>query len=279
MGKNEIIAFQGVSGANSDVACRHAYPYHDTIATPTFEAAMQAVEEGKADLCMIPMENSHAGRVAEIHNLLPKTKLSIVGEHFERIEHFLVAPKGTKLEDIKTVYSHPQALMQCRDYLQKLGVESESYANTAVAAQDVAKWNDKSKAAICSRLAADLYGLEVVQANIEDSKENVTMFISMAREPIDFDHRKFPAITSLLFEARNIPAALYKALGGFATNNVNIIKLESYIPGGVSQTAQFFITFEGHPEERRVQLSLEELGFFCRKTKVLGVYPKALERA
>lgn len=278
MGKNEIIAFQGVKGANADVACRNAYPYHDTIAVPTFEAAMRAVEEGKADLCMIPMENSQAGRVAEIHNLLPKTKLSIVGEHFERIEHFLAAPKGTKLKDIKTVYSHPQALMQCRDYLQKQGLTGEAYANTAMAAEDVAKWNDKSKAAICSRLAADLYGLEVVKANIEDSKDNTTMFISMAKEPKDFDHTKHQALTSLLFTARNIPAALYKALGGLATNHVNIVKLESYIPGGVSQTAQFFITFEGHPAERRVQLSLEELGFFCKKTKVLGVYPKAQER-
>ena len=278
MAKNEIIAFQGVSGANSDVACRHAYPYHDTVAVPTFDAAMKAVEEGKADLCMIPMENSQAGRVAEIHNLLPHTSLSIVGEHFERIEHFLAAPKGTKLADIKTVYSHPQALMQCKNSLEKMGIKGETYANTAVAAEDVSKWNDKSKAAICSRLAADLYGLEVVKANIEDSHDNTTMFFSMAKEPIDFDYKKKPAVTSLLFTARNIPAALYKAMGGFATNNVNIIKLESYIPGGASQTAQFFITFEGHPEERRVQLSLEELGFFCKKTKVLGVYPKAVER-
>ncbi len=278
MGKNKIIAFQGVYGANADVACRHAYPYHDTLPVATFDAAMRAVEEGKADLCMIPMENSQAGRVAEIHNLLPHTGLSIVGEHFERIEHFLAAPKGTKLKDIKTAYSHPQALMQCRESLQKMNIKPESYANTAMAAEDVAKWNDKSKAAICSKLAADLYGLEVIKSNIEDASDNTTMFVSMSKEPIDFDYRKQPALTSLLFTARNIPAALYKAMGGLATNHVNIIKLESYIPGGVSQTAQFFITFEGHPEERRVQLSLEELGFFCNKVKVLGVYPRAAER-
>jgi prephenate dehydratase len=279
MSKNEIIAFQGVHGANADVACRHAYPYHDTLPVATFEDAMRSVEEGKAGLCMIPMENSQAGRVAEIHNLLPKTKLYIVGEHFERIEHFLAAPKGTKLKDIKIVYSHPQALMQCKDSLVKLGVKKEAYANTAMAAEDVAKWNDKSKAAICSRLAADLYGLEIIKENIEDSKANTTMFISMAAEPLDVDRHKHTILTSLLFTARNIPAALYKALGGFATNNVNIIKLESYIPGGVSQTAHFFITFEGHPEERRVQLSLEELGFFCKKVKMLGVYTAAQDRS
>lgn len=278
MAKNDIIAFAGVYGANGDVACRHAYPYMDTLPVATFEDAFNAVEDGKAKLCMIPIENSHAGRVSEIHNLLRKTKLYIVGEHFERIEHFLCAPKGATMKDIKTVYSHPQALMQCHDYLSKKKFERETYANTAIAARDVAAWKDKSKAAICSRLAADLYGLQVIDENIEDADDNTTVFISMSKEALDVDYQKHKVLTSLLFTVRNIPAALYKALGGFATNHVNIVKLESYIPGGISQSAEFFVTFEGHPEERRVQLSIEELGFFCKKVKVLGVYPAEKRR-
>lgn len=270
--KKNIIAFQGVAGANSDMACRQAYPYMDTLPCPTFEDALKAVEKGDAALCMIPVENSKAGRVAEIHNILPDTNLYIVGEYFQRIEHQLAAPKGTKIEDIKTVYSHSQALMQCRNNIIKLGYTPEAYSNTAAAAKDVAMWNDKTKAAICSHLAVDLYGLEILKQNIEDSHDNTTIFIAMSAEPIDPNPDQGRVITSLVFTARNIPAALYKALGGFATNQVNMLKVESYIPSGSSQTAQFFICFEGHPSQRNVQLAIEELGFFCRKVKVLGVY-------
>lgn len=270
--KNNIIAFQGILGANSDMACRKAYPYMETMAVATFEDAMKAVEDGRAEMCMIPIENSKAGRVAEIHNLLQKTNLSIVGECFQRVEHQLAAPKGTKLKDIKEVYSHPQALMQCRENIKKLKINPNQYSNTAIAAKDVAAWGDKTKAAICSKLAAELYGLEILKANFEDADDNTTIFIAMAKNHIDPDPSQGKVITSLLFTARNIPAALYKALGGFATNQVNLIKIESYIPGGASQTAQFFISFEGSPSESSVKLALEELGFFCRKVKVLGVY-------
>lgn len=270
--KNNIIAFQGVAGANSDMACRQAYPYMETMPCPTFEEALAAVENGKAALCMIPVENSKAGRVAEIHNILPDTNLYIVGEYFQRVEHQLAAPKGATPESIKIVYSHTQALMQCRNNIIKLNYEPFAYSNTAAAAKDVAAWGDKSKAAICSKLAAELYGLEIIKENIEDSHDNTTIFIAMSAEPIDPNPAEGHVITSLIFTARNIPAALYKALGGFATNHVNLLKVESYIPSGSSQTAQFFICFEGHPSERNVQLAIEELGFFCRKVKVLGVY-------
>ncbi len=254
------------------MACRQAYPYMETLPCPTFEDALNAVETGKAALCMIPTENSKAGRVAEIHNILPNTNLYIVGEYFQRIEHHLAAPKGADIKSIKTVYSHNQALMQCRKNILALGFEAESYSNTAAAAKDVAVWKDISKAAICSRLAADLYGLEIIKENVEDSHDNTTIFIAMSAEPIDPNPAQGQVITSLVFTARNIPAALYKALGGFATNQVNMLKVESYIPSGASQTAQFFMSFEGHPSQRNVQLAIEELGFFCRKVKVLGVY-------
>jgi prephenate dehydratase len=269
---NNIIAFQGVFGANSDMACRQAYPYMETMPCATFEDAIAAVENGHAALCMIPIENSKAGRVAEIHNILPYTNLFIVGEYFQRIEHQLAAPIGATLNSVRTIYSHSQALMQCRNYILQAGYEQQAYSNTAAAAKDVAQWGDTSKAAICSRLAAELYGLEILQENIEDSHDNTTIFIAMSAEPIDPNPAQGNVITSLIFTARNIPAALYKALGGFATNHVNLLKVESYIPSGSSQTAQFFICFEGHPSQRNVQLAIEELGFFCRKVKVLGVY-------
>lgn len=270
--KNNIIAFQGVEGAHSDMACRTTYPYMETLAVESFEDAMNAVLEGRANYCMIPTENSKAGRVAEIHNLLRNTDLSIVGESFQRIEHFLAAPKGAKLEDIEHVYSHPQALMQTKETLAEYNFKKHDYSNTATAARDVAQWGDKTKAAICSKLAAEIYGLEILKENIEDEKDNTTIFIIMSLTPADFDPKE-KIITSLLFTARNIPSALYKSLGGFATNNVNLLKIESYIAAGKSKTADFFISFEGNPEEKNVQLAIEELGFFCRKIRVLGVYP------
>ncbi|MCD6035549.1 MAG: putative prephenate dehydratase [Rickettsiales bacterium] len=270
---NNIIAFQGVRGAHADMACRQAYPYMDTMPLPSFEDVFQAVQEGKAALGMLPIENSQAGRVAEIHNLLPRMHVSIVGEYFQRIEHHLLAPKGATLQTVKNVYSHPQALMQCRGHTREMGLEAHHASNTAIAAEEVARWNDPSKGALASALAAELYGLTVLKPNMEDSNENTTIFVTIASEPIDTDPETQRIVTSLLFTARNIPAALYKALGGFATNHVNLLKLESYIPGGASDRAQFFVTFEGHPQERNVQLALEELGFFCRNVKVLGVYP------
>jgi prephenate dehydratase len=270
----EKIAFQGLPGAHSDMACRRTYPYMETLACPTFDDVFAAVQGGKAQYGLIPIENSQAGRVAEIHTILPKTKLHFVGESFQPIQHHLLGVKGAKLEDVKEVYSHPQGLMQCRESLNKLGINARmEYSNTAQAASDIAKWGDKTKAAIASPLAAELYGLEVLKANIEDSKDNTTLFICIAREPVECDPRDGKVLMTLLFTVRNVPSALYKALGGFATNNINILKLESYISFTSRDAAQFFITFEGHPSQRGVQLALEELGFFCKKVDVLGVYP------
>lgn len=268
----------GVPGANADLACREAYPYMETLACPSFDDVFEAVESGRAELGLIPVENSQAGRVAEIHNILPHSKLHIVGEYFQKIEHQLVGVKGAKLSDIKVAYSHPQALMQCRESLKKLKIQGESYSNTAAAAKDVAEWKDKSKAAISSKLAAELYGLDILKSNIEDAANNTTVFAALSLHPGDPDPEKGPVITSLLFTIRNLPAALYKSLGGFATNNVNMLKIESYIPGGNSGSAKFSITFEGHPSEKPVQQALEELGFFCKDVRVLGVYYAAKER-
>jgi len=268
------IAFMGVEGANADLACRQSQPYMETLACPSFEDVFEAVASKKAKLGMIPIENSQAGRVAEIHNLLPRTNLHIVGEYYQHIEHCLVAPKGATLETVKDVYSHPQALMQCREHLRELKVNTHTYSNTAAAAKDVAAWKDTSKAAISSPLAAELYGLQVLKTKFQDSDDNTTVFIIISREPGDPDPKKGKVITTLLYTIRNIPAALYKSLGGFATNNVNVVKLESYIPGGKkNDAAQFFLSFEGHPNEKNVQRALEELSFYCRKVTVLGVYP------
>jgi len=273
-----IIAFQGLPGANSDLACRQAYPYMETLAVPSFEDVFQAVEDGKALLGLIPIENSQAGRVAEIHNILPRTKLHIVGEYFQKIHYQLLSSNSATLETVKTVYSHPQGLMQCRENLRKLKLVGEPHSNTAAAAADVAKWNDTTKAALASSLAGELYGLKILKDGMEDSGENTTVFITIAKEPADPDPAKGAVITTLLFGIRNIPAALYKALGGFATNGVNLLKIESYIPGGVSGSAQFFATFQGSPQEKNVQRALEELGFFTKKVQVLGVYYAAKER-
>ncbi|MET0155933.1 MAG: prephenate dehydratase domain-containing protein [Rickettsiales bacterium] len=266
------IVFQGVRGAHSDLACRTFYPYSESFAVPTFDRAIRCVEQGEADVCMIPIENSSAGRVAEIHYLLPETSLFITGEHFLPVRHCLAGARGATADTIKIVHSHPQALMQCRKRIEEMGLVPEAAANTALAAERVAREGDVSRAVICSRLAVELYGLEVILHDAQDDSDNTTVFVTMEREPQEPDPAKGAVLTSLLFEARNIPAALYKALGGFATNQVNMLKLESYIPGGSSQRAHFFTTFEGSPAEAPVRLALEELGFFCNRTKPLGSY-------
>lgn len=266
------IAFAGIAGANADIACRNQYPYMETLALPAFEDVFEAVDQGRAKLGMIPIENSQAGRVAEIHNLLPETKLHITSEYMLRIEHQLFGIKGATLDKIRQAYSHPQALMQCRKTLRGLNIEPVQHPDTALAGQDIAIWGDESKGAICSELAGALYGLTLLKRNVEDDARNQTLFITISREPVDPNPEKEKVLTSLLFTVRSIPAVLYKCLGGFATNGINIIKLESYIAVGLAGHAQFFITFEGHPNERRVQLALEELGFFSMKTKLLGVY-------
>ena len=275
---NHTIAFMGVEGANGDLACRQNYPYMTTLPLASFEDVFDAVATGRVKYGMVPIENSHAGRVAEIHNLLPRTHLCIVAEHIEKIEHHLYGVPGAKIEDIREVYSHQQALMQCRSYIHAHKLTPHTHSNTATAARDVAQWGDKSKAAICSALAGELYQLTKLADAIQDSDDNATLFVTIAREPVDPDPAEGMVLTSILFTVRNIPAALYKSLGGFATNGVNMLKLESYIQAGTSN-AEFFMTFEGHPDQRPVQLAIEELGFFTQKVNVLGVYPADKKRS
>ena len=266
------IAFMGVEGANADLACRQNYPYMKTLALNSFEDVFDAVASGQAQYGMVPIENSQAGRVAEIHNLLPRTNLHIVAEHVQKIEHHLYGVPGATLADVKDVYSHHQGLLQCRSFIREHKLTTHIHDNTATAARDVAEWKDKSKAAICSALAGELYNLTRLADSIQDAEDNETLFVTLAREPVDPDPADGKVLTSLFFTVRNIPAALYKSLGGFATNNVNMLKLESYIQAG-SGAAQFFMTFEGHPRQKPVQLAIEELGFFTQKVNVLGVYP------
>ncbi len=267
------IAVQGAPGAYSDLSCRSAYPAMTTLPCASFEDTFAAVRDGKAALAMIPIENSIAGRVADIHHLLPESGLHIIAEHFQRVNHQLLAPKGATLAGLKTVHSHVQALSQCRNLLRKLGVRPVVHADTAGAAAEIAARGDPSEAAIASSLAAEIYDLQVLQADAEDAAHNTTRFVVMGPEPADPEISNGPVMTSFVFRVRSVPAALYKALGGFATNGVNITKLESYMVGDRFKVAQFYADIEGHPEQVSVRLALEELSFFSREVKILGVYP------
>ncbi|MCH7929452.1 MAG: prephenate dehydratase [Proteobacteria bacterium] len=269
----EAIAFQGVPGAYSQLACREARPEMTPLPCGSFEATFEAVANADAALAMIPIENSLAGRVADIHHLLPKSGLHIIAEHFQRVVHHLLAPKGATLAGLKTVHSHIHALSQCRRLTRELGLRAVVHADTAGAAAEIAERNDPGEAVIASRLAAETYGLEVLKAGIEDAEHNTTRFVVMAREPVDPDPGDGPIMTTFVFGVRNVPAALYKALGGFATNGVNMLKLESYMIDGTFTATQFYADIEGHPSEEPVRLALEELGFFTRYVNVLGVYP------
>ena len=270
---DNIIAFQGVAGAYSDLACRAAQPTMTTLPCASFEDAFAAVKNGDARLAMIPIENALAGRVADIHHLLPEAGLHIIGEHFQRVNHCLMAPKGATLAGLKTVESHVQALSQCRNFTRQRGLKPVVRADTAGSAADVAERKDKSVGAIASSLAAEIYGLEVLATDIEDADHNTTRMVLMARDPIDPDPAKGAVVTSFVFRVRSVPAALYKALGGFATNGVNITKLESYMIDGNFTVAQFYADIDGHPDQRPVRLALEELSFFSREVRILGVYP------
>lgn len=275
---NKTLAFQGVNGAHQHLACKMYFPNAIYKPYPTFEEVFSAVENGEVDLGLVPIENSGSGRVPEIHNLLRKTKLYIAGEYFLDIRHHLVAINGAKLDSIKTVISHPQALMQCSKNIRKYNLEHVPCLNTALAAEKIKKDNDASCAALCSTLAAEINGLSVLKEDFQDEVGNKTIFIVLAKDMSYLTDKHKKKITTLLFDVRNIPASIYKALGGFATNNINIIKLESYIPGGISSKAQFYISFEGAPDDQNVRLALEELGFFSKEIKLLGVYDQAEER-
>jgi prephenate dehydratase len=273
MSKILKIAFQGEPGANSHIAISEAYPTAEAMPCATFEDALSAISSGEADLGMIPIENSVAGRVADIHHLLPASGLYIVGEWFLPVRHQLMALKGTKLADIKTVESHVHALGQCRRIIRQLGVRPIVAGDTAGSARDVSQRGDRSVAAIASRLAAEIYGLDILAEDIEDEAHNTTRFVVLAREEQWAEQNSGPLVTSFVFRVRNLPAALYKALGGFATNGVNMTKLESYMVDGNFFATQFYADVDGHPNDKGLAFALEELKFFSRELRIVGVYP------
>ena len=268
-----VIAFQGAPGAYSEAACVARYPAMTTLPCKTFSDTFAAVADGRAGLAMIPIENSAAGRVADIHQLLPQSDLHIIAEHFERVRHNLLACPGADPSGLETVHSHVHALSQCRKLIDRLGLLPVVHADTAGAAAEVAASGDPTRAAIASRLAAETYGLAIVEADIEDESHNTTRFVVLSREPIDPGPDGGLVITSFMFECRNVPAALYKCLGGFATNGVNMTKLESYMVGGTFSATVFFAEVEGHPSDAALRRALEELDYFSREVRVMGVYP------
>lgn len=272
------IAFQGEPGAFSEVACRRFAPDLEPLACPTFEDAFEAVSNGRAVRAMLPVENSLAGRVADIHHLLPAADLHIVAEHFLPIEHHLMARPGAGLQDIKIVRSHAMALGQVRNFLKQHNLRAEMAGDTAGAARHLAEGGRDDEGVVASEFAAENYGLTILARNIEDAGHNTTRFLEMAGEPDDPDPGDGTIVTSFVFQVRNIPAALYKAMGGFATNGVNMTKLESYQQDGSFNATMFYADVEGHPKDQSVRLALEELGFFSSSLKVLGVYKAGKDR-
>jgi prephenate dehydratase len=267
------VAYQGEPGANSHLACREVFPELEAAACATFEDALATVKTGEARYAMIPIENSVAGRVADIHHLLPGAGLFIVGEHFLRVRHQLLAVPGASLDTVRKALSHTQALGQCRAALRRLGLKPVPEADTAGSARLVAEARDPTLAAIASSLAAEIYGLEILAPDIEDEQHNTTRFLTLAAEPGNARAGDGPVVTTFIFRVRNVPAALYKALGGFATNSVNMTKLESYQLNGRFVATMFYADVEGHPDDPPVARALEELGFFSTEVHILGAYP------
>jgi len=257
------------------MACANAYPDMEPVGHDTFAQCFAAVEAGDCELAMIPIENTLGGRVADMHHLLPESSLYIIAEHYQPVRHQLLAPHGATLETIKTIASHEQGLAQCRELFRELGAEALDFGDTAGAAKEAAERNDPSFGAIASELAAETYGLQILRSRIEDRLGNTTRMLVMSRTSVEPDPLAGPAMTSLVFETRSVPGALYKALGGFATNGVNITKLESYIIDQSFTAAQFYIEVEGHPSEPAIANAFEELQFFSAKMKRLGTYPKS----
>lgn len=267
----KAIAFQGAHGAYSDLSCRTVFPGLPTLPCNSFEDAFDAVKNGEADLAMIPVDNTIAGRVADVHHLMPGGDLYIIREHFQPVHHALLGVKGSKLEGLTTVHSHIHALPQCKKFIKAQGLKGVVHADTAGAAREIAEKNDPAHAAIASTLAADIYGLDILKTDIQDRENNVTRFVILSREP-EIPAEETSTITSLIFEARNIPAALYKCLGGFATAGFNLTRLESYVNENF-EAARFYVDIEGHPESPRFKLALEELGFYAKDVLFLGAYP------
>ena len=266
------IAFQGVLGAYSHQACFEAYPEANVLPCNSFQAAIDAVSMGNADLAMLPVENSTYGRVADIHQLLPNSGLHIIGEHYVRVHINLLGLKGSKLSDIKSAMSHTVLLGQCRNYLKKHNIESITGVDTAGSAEIVSKNQNLNQAALASELAGKIYGLDVLARHIEDESNNTTRFLVMSPNSKSIKIKENRIKTSLVFRVRNIPAALYKAMGGFATNGVNMVKLESYMVDGSFTATQFYLDIIGHPDEPAVKRAMEELSYFTTDVKILGVY-------
>ena len=266
------ISFQGELGANSHIAARDAYPALEPLPCPSFEDAFAAVSEGHAKYAMIPVENSVAGRVADVHHLIPDSDLFIVAERFIPIRHQLLGLPNATLEGLKRVRSHTQALGQCRKLLRELGVEAVTAEDTAGAAREIKALGDPSVGALASSLAAEIHGLKVLRADVADAQHNTTRFLVFSRTEESAAHGSGPCMTSFVFRVRNVPAALYKGLGGFATNGVNMTKLESYLEGGSFSAAMFYAEVEGHPQDRGLGFAFDELRFFST-LKVLGTYP------
>lgn len=274
----QYIAYQGEPGANSDIACRDAYPQMTPLPCASFEDAFAAVSEGRAVLAMIPIENSIAGRVADIHHFLPHSGLHIVGEYFLPIHFQLMAAKGAVREGLKSVFSHVHALGQCRRIIRELGLVPFTSGDTAGAAREIAEWNDPVKAALAPRLAAEIYGLDILAEDVEDEAHNTTRFVVLSKTRRWAALDNGPTMTTFIFRVRNVPAALYKALGGFATNGVNMTKLESYMVDGEFAATRFLADVDGHPDQPALARAFEELAFFSREVEVLGVYPAAAFR-
>lgn len=271
--KDTVVAFQGAPGAYSELAAKEVFPDSKTLPCASFEDLFAAVKEGRAAYAMTPIDNSIAGRVADIHRLLPHSGLSIIAEHYLRVEHCLLGTKDATLKTVNEVRSHVHALGQCRTFLRKHGFTPVVAADTAGAAAEIAKQNDASVAAIASTLAAKIYGLKVLAKNIEDANHNTTRFVVLAKKPV-VPPQASPSITSFIFETKSVPAALYKAIGGFATNGINITKLESYLSGARFEVAQFYIDVEGHPSDPAFKRAFDELSFFSKKITMLGTYPR-----
>ena len=273
--KIENFSFQGINGAYSELAGKNIFPEADSLACATFEEMFQTVREGKANVAIVPIENSQAGRVADTQRLIPDSDLKIVKEYFLEVKHNLLVVPGTKMSDIKRIYSHEQGIAQCRKKIIELNKEMIIVADTAGAAKKITELNSKEDAAVASELASRIYNLEILESNFQDSSTNVTRFLVMASKMNPLDSNDDNLITTLVFTVRSIPASLYKCLGGFASNGVNITKLESYVHPQGFDVAQFYIDFEGHPEQTSVKLALEEMKFFCKNMNILGVYKKS----
>ena len=270
---NTVIAYQGEPGAFSHQSCQAVYPDWDPLPCPTFEDAFAAVIEGRAALAMIPIENSIAGRVADIHALIPKAGLHIVGEFFLPVHFQLMGVRGATVEQLRSVHSHVHELGQCPKLIRRLGLKAQEAGDTAGSAREVAGWGDPSRGSLAPRLAAAIYGLDILAEDVEDEDHNTTRFVVLSRTAADAPAGNGPVVTSFVFRVRNLPAALFKALGGFATNGINMTRLESYMVEGEFTATQFLADIEGHPDDPAVRRALDELQYFSREFRVLGTYP------